>query len=48
MKNTARAKKAKTVVTGCKKKKLANILQHQRPKKSDALLKLNRILADEI
>jgi len=30
------------------KKKLANILQHQIPKKSDALMKLNRILANEI
>ena len=30
------------------KKKLANILQNQIPKKSDALVKLNRILANEI
>ena len=30
------------------KKKLANILQNQIPKKSDALVKLNRILASEI
>ena len=30
------------------KKKLANILQKQIPKKSDALVKLNRILANEI
>ena len=30
------------------KKKLANILQNQNPKKSDALVKLNRILANEI
>ena len=30
------------------KKKLANILQNQKPKKSDALVKLNRILANEI
>ena len=29
-------------------KKNANILQHQRPKKRDALLKLNRILVNEI
>ena len=30
------------------KKKLANILQNQTQKKSDALVKLNRILANEI
>ena len=30
------------------KKKLANILQNQIRKKSDALVKLNRILANEI
>ena len=30
------------------KKKLTNILQNQIPKKSDALIKLNRILANEI
>ena len=30
------------------KKKLTNILQKQTPKKSDALVKLNRILANEI
>ena len=30
------------------KKKLANFLQSQVPKKSDALVKLNRILANEI
>ena len=30
------------------KKKLANILQNQIPKESDALVKLNRILANEI
>ena len=30
------------------KKKLANILQKQTPKKSDAFVKLNRILANEI
>ena len=30
------------------KKKLANILQNQVPKKSDALVKLNQILANEI
>ena len=30
------------------KKKLANILQNQIPKKSDTLWKLNRILANEI
>ena len=30
------------------KKKLANILQNQTQKKSDALMKLNRILANEI
>ena len=30
------------------KKKLANILQNKKPKKSDALVKLNRILAKEI
>ena len=30
------------------KKKLANILQNPTPKKSDALVKLNRIFADEI
>ena len=30
------------------KNKLANILQNRKPKKSDALVKLNRILANEI
>ena len=30
------------------KKKLANILRNQAPKKSDALVKLNQILANEI
>jgi len=36
-------------VTQDAKKKLANILQNQEPKKSDdALVKLNRILANEI
>ena len=30
------------------KKKLTNILQNQIPKKSDALIKFNRILANEI
>ena len=30
------------------KNKLANILRNQAPKKSDAILKLNRILANEI
>ena len=30
------------------KKKLTNILQNQTPKKSDALVKLHRILANEI
>ena len=30
------------------KNKLANILQNRKPKKSDALVKLNQILANEI
>ena len=30
------------------KKKLANILQNPTPKKSDALVKLNQILTNEI
>ena len=40
-------KKQKLLSQGAKKK-LANILQNQKPKKSDALVKLNRILANEI
>ena len=40
-------KKHKTLSKDAKKK-LANILQNQTQKKSDALMKLNRILANEI
>ena len=40
-------KKQKTLSKDAKKK-LANILQNQTQKKSDALMKLNRILANEI
>ena len=40
-------KKQKPLSQGAKKK-LANILQNPTPKKSDALVKLNQILANEI
>ena len=40
-------KKQKPLSQGTKKK-LANILQNPTPKKSDALVKLNQILANEI
>ena len=40
-------KKHKPLSQGAKKK-LANILQNPTPKKSDALVKLNQILANEI
>ena len=40
-------KKQKSLSQGAKKK-LANILQNPTPKKSDALVKLNQILANEI
>ena len=40
-------KKQKPLSQGAKKK-LSNILQNPTPKKSDALVKLNQILANEI
>ena len=47
-KKLQKRKKQKPVSLNAKKK-LANILQNQMPKKSDdALVKLNRILANEI
>ena len=49
MKNTARAKKAKTGVFGCKKETCKYFAKTNAKKKSDdALVKLNRILANEI
>jgi len=41
-------KKPKKPLSQGAKKKLANILQNPTPKKSDALVKLNQILANEI
>ena len=41
-------KKQKKPLSQGAKKKLANILQNPTPKKSDPLVKLNQILANEI
>ena len=43
-----RERKKRKPLSKDSKKKLANILQNQPQKKSDALVKLNRILANEI
>ena len=48
MRKILQERKKQKLVSQDAKKKLTNILQNQIPKKSDALIKLYRILANEI